>query len=499
MDAGERHSRFWWAAVGAATLAALGLRIAAARGGLWTDEAWSVIYAARAGDAAGVFLRINHDNNHHLYSLWLQAIGTHASPMLARLPSIVAGTLCVPLASLTVGRRSAWAGIIAALLFAVSPTMVNFGSEARGYSLMLFAALGFLWFAAEAVENREKPGTAWWLAVIALLGMLSHMTMAAPVALIALWTYLERRRADGPGTALRETAHLMGPAFAATAGVVLFVFAAAAASPTGMQLGGYVPFDWRNFWIALNAMTGWTAGLTFIRDWVAPLFLGGAALWVGLRPPRWLGSRARLYAILILGVPLGAALVQSGNSGFARYYLTSAVGLLLLGAEWIGRGLGRKGAVRAAAAALLAVLTFSSLWRDWQLVELQRGRSDGIVAAMAQRSPNGARVALEPKRLEGALTVASIEAGYPARIAKGCAPADYVLAAQRRWERTPATIKHCGISMRAVGSSVTSTLTGEAWVLYGAENLQTAGPPVSGRPPAASDRRISGRAGVAQG
>ena len=132
----------WWAAVGAATLAGLALRIAAAQGGLWTDEAWSVIYAAQARDAVGVFLRINHDNNHHLYSLWLQAIGSDASPLVARLPAILAGTLCVPMAALVVARRSAWAGVVAAILFAVSPTMVNFGSEARGYSLMLLATLG---------------------------------------------------------------------------------------------------------------------------------------------------------------------------------------------------------------------------------------------------------------------------------------------------------------------------------------------------------------------
>ena len=112
MDAEERQSRLWWVAVGAATLAGLALRLAAAQGGLWTDEAWSVIYAAQARDAVGVFLRINHDNNHHLYSLWLQAIGSDASPMLvARLPAILAGTLCVPMAALVVARRSAWAGV----------------------------------------------------------------------------------------------------------------------------------------------------------------------------------------------------------------------------------------------------------------------------------------------------------------------------------------------------------------------------------------------------
>src|SRR4051812_18104619 len=211
MTAVDRHDRRWWWVVGAATLAGLALRIAAAQGGLWTDEAWSVIYAARARDAVGVFLRINHDNNHHLYSLWLQAIGIDAPPLLMRLPAIVAGTLCIPMAALAVARRSEWAGLVAAILFAVSPTMVNFGSEARGYSLMLLAALMFLWLAAEAVEAREKPGTPWCLALIAALGMLSHMTMAAPVGMIGLWVYLERRAASGPAQAMRNTARLMAP------------------------------------------------------------------------------------------------------------------------------------------------------------------------------------------------------------------------------------------------------------------------------------------------
>src|SRR4029079_12960039 len=204
MEAAERQSRMRWAVVGAATLAGLALRIAAARGGLWTDAACSLIYAAQARDVVGVFLRINHDNNHHLYSLWLQAIGINASPLLARLPAIVAGTLCVPLAALVVAKRSSWGGPVAAILFAVSPTLVNFGSEARGYSLMLLAALGFLWFAAEAVVGQERRGTPWWLALVATVGMLSQMTMAAPVGLIVLWVYLERRSAIGPPAAMRD-------------------------------------------------------------------------------------------------------------------------------------------------------------------------------------------------------------------------------------------------------------------------------------------------------
>src|SRR5690348_3608371 len=121
MDQSKTRQTWWWAAVGVIALAGLAVRFIAAHGGFWTDEAWSVIYAAQARDAAGVFLRINHDNNHPLVSLWLQAIGPDAPPLLARAPSILAGTLSIVAAAVLAGRRSRAAGIVAALLFAVAP------------------------------------------------------------------------------------------------------------------------------------------------------------------------------------------------------------------------------------------------------------------------------------------------------------------------------------------------------------------------------------------
>src|ERR1041385_197251 len=105
MVAENRQQLWWWGAVIAIALAGLALRLVAAHGALWTDEAWSVIYAAQARDPIGVFLRINHDNNHHLYSLWLQAIGPRASPLLARAPAIIAGSLAITVAALLVARR----------------------------------------------------------------------------------------------------------------------------------------------------------------------------------------------------------------------------------------------------------------------------------------------------------------------------------------------------------------------------------------------------------
>ena len=494
-----RERLWWWTMVAAIALAGLVLRIAAARGGLWTDEAWSVIYAAQARDPLGVFLRINHDNNHHLYSLWLQAIGPGAAPMLARAPAIAAGSLCIVVAALLVGRRSSVAGLIAALLFAVSPILVALGSEARGYAMMLLAALFMLLLVSDAVDGRPVRGARWWLAGLALFGMFSHLTMAAPVAIGTLWFYLERRAVDEPAAAIPATLRLMGPALVAAAGAVAFVFLAALASATGMRVGGYEPFSAGHYAAALEDLSLWSVGLGSPWAWLLPAALGAAALVIARRKPQWLGSRATLYALLILAVPLGLGLVRLGNTSFARYYLASAVGLLLFMADWIGRGLSGRPAARAAAAILIATFLGVSLYRDSILIALDRGRPAAALADIAEASPAGASIAFAEPRLKAVVAVAAERTGYAARFAGGCAPADFLLAAQRRWTITPARVERCGVRMDAVDSTITTPLTGDSWVLYRAKPLQTLKAADSGRAPAAGNRRISGRAGVAQG
>lgn len=476
MEAGQQRQQLgWWGVVCALALAGLALRMAAAQGGLWTDEAWSVIYAAQARDAAGVFLRINHDNNHHLYSLWLQAIGPAASPLLARAPAIAAGTMTIVVAALFAARRSSTAGLVAALVFAVAPTLVVFGSEARGYAMMLLASVLMLVMVGDAVDGRPAAGACGWLALLAVLGMFSHLTMAAPVGVAALWFYLERRTVLEPRAALSDTARLMGPALIATAGVVGFVFTAAILSPTGMRLGGYEPFSAPHFAHALNDLALWSVGLGGSWPWLVPLLLGAGALAIAVARPAWLGPRARLYALLILAVPVGAGLLRAGNTSFARYYLASALGLLLLISDWIARGLDGRRAVRACAAAVLVALLGVSLYRDSALISVDRGRPAAPLADIAALSPAGARIAFTQPRLKGVVAVAAEEAGYPARFAGGCDPADFLLAAQLRWSPPPpSTTLRCGVEMVAIDSSVTIPITGDSWVLYAPQELANA-------------------------
>jgi hypothetical protein len=305
--------------------------------------------------------------------------------------------------------------------------------------------------------------------------MLSHMTMAAPVALMTLWIYFERRREVGANEALRSTLRLMGLALVTTFAVAAFVFAAAAASPTGMRLGGYVPFDWTGFAGALDALVQSTIGVSAPVPWLGPIVIGAAALAIAIRPPEWLGERGRLYAILILGVPLGVALLHPGNSNFPRYYLCSALGLALLVGLGIGRGLSERGALRIVAATALAVMVLSSLMQDLRLIEAQRGHPDRPIFLMATLAPAGARVALDRPRFEGIVSVAAERAGYPAKIVDGCAPAEFFLSATTVAPPPPRIVR-CGLRMRAIASASGTALTGDRWTLYRLEACNARGP-----------------------
>src|SRR5437762_200609 len=83
-------------------------------------------------------------------------------------------------AAVLVGDKSRAAGLVAALFFAICPALVTLGSEARGYALMLLAVLTMLLMVTRALERQWSTTTPWWLAFVAALGMLSHLTMAAP-------------------------------------------------------------------------------------------------------------------------------------------------------------------------------------------------------------------------------------------------------------------------------------------------------------------------------
>jgi hypothetical protein len=171
--------------------------------------------------------------------------------------------------------------------------------------------------------------------------------------------------------------------------------------------------------------------------------------------------------LLILSVPVGAGLVHAGNTNFARYYLATTLGLLLLISDAAAAAIAARPAVRLGALLLGGALVASSLYRDALLIAVERGRPAAPVADMAALSPSGARIAFRQPRLKGVVAVAAEETGYAARFAGGCDHADFLLEVQLRWSPPlPTTTTRCGVPMVAIDSAVSIPITGDSWVLY---------------------------------
>ncbi len=386
----DRRLLLWLVAI---ALLGLVLRIAAAKGDYWLDEAWSAVFARDAATPGRVFFAINHDNNHFLNTLWLQLVGWGALPVIGRALSIVSGTAGVLVAGLIGARRGRRAATVTALLFAVSPILVTYGSEARGYAPMLLALLTSIW-----IVDRELNGTAVrhgaiWLGLAALVGMLAHVSMLFGIAALSFWVAAQSWRQSGPRPAALATLRLMGRAILAAAAVLLLIAVSANAVPDGFRMGIRTSFGWAPFIDALAYMIAFTIGWPFkVGFWLLPVLLVPAVMAIR--------GRALFYFIAILGLPIAVAILQPDNAAFPRYYLLSAVALLLLLADLLA---GR----RRAAWLPLALLVGGSLIVDVRIVMGGRGWTGVAAGMLAVQSPKGARVLVDDARDSAVLEAAA--------------------------------------------------------------------------------------------
>ena len=163
------------------------VRVFAARNDLWFDEVWTLqLLRERVHSVGDVFTNVKHSNNHHLCSLWMSLVGQNASSLVYRLPSVLASIGTIVLAGLIGLRRSRLEGSIAVILTSWSYLLIHFGTEARGYSLVIFFAL-LAWYALQQFD--EKRSWAWtvvfWSAVV--LGFLAHLEFAICFAGLVAW------------------------------------------------------------------------------------------------------------------------------------------------------------------------------------------------------------------------------------------------------------------------------------------------------------------------
>ena len=465
-----------WTLFGIIVVCGLVLRMMAATGGLWIDEAWSAVFAHEASPFLGVFSSIHHDNNHHLNTLWLQLVGVSAPPIVMRGLSIIAGTASIFVAARIGLRRGVATALVSAILFAATPILVLYGSEARGYAPMLLAALLAITWIDDWLQDPHSAPPADRLAIVAGIGTVAHLMMAPALALLGGWVWLVRLPKQGFAGATRDTARLFAPAGIVSGAILITLIGSAYVVAGGMTVGSHTPYNGALFVHAMGELAGLTTGIGGFGT-VSSFALALAALVImlvtlcGAAP---LGHRAWLYMLLIFAMPLAVLLIQPGNTQFSRYYLLVALGLLLFASERIGASLTAPGLRRWLGTGILLIWTLGSLFQCAQLIENQRGHAERSVATMAALTPRKARIAIDNPRARAVLEVAAAQLGYALTILSGpCDKADYWFLERERGIGAFAHVQRCGDGWQLIAHADAIGPSGQSWSLYAPQSLQS--------------------------
>ncbi len=283
--------RAFLVALAVIVVAAVPPRLARMEFSFWGDEAWAyndLLHGSYTlkDDGSLSFTRYPWQrtafydkglNNHYLFSLasrasdaiWRSATGARPhefSEFAVRVPPLIAGLLSIVGIALLLRRMGfASAGLVAAVLMAAHPWHIRYGSEARGYTMLIAALV----FAVLALVNALESGRwRWWLAFMVSQFVALYTWKAAihPVLVLNVLAgiiIVKQRGLRGDGfTQLGR----WGVANMLT--LMLFIPLFAPAIPqirrrlgTSVELHGEMDGAWfRGFWSEANAAMEWAPG-----------------------------------------------------------------------------------------------------------------------------------------------------------------------------------------------------------------------------------------------
>lgn len=350
----------------AAALATLAcaLRAWAAGGDLWLDEVWSIQLAEQIAAPWEIATRLRSDNNHMLNTAYVAWLGGDRPLLHYRLMSIVAGTLSVVVAGGIAAERGPIAQRTAMFLTGTSLLMVHYGSEARGYALVMLLALA-AYGCLRRFLLRQQARWAIAFACCAALGFLAHPTF--------LYFYL------ATGYASVTTLPVIGRRWPETVKPMLILHGL----PLGTLLVLYL-VNFRHF--ELGGGPGYQ--LASVLAQTGSLAVGGPALGAGaivgalvlvaaVTGSLWVlwrqGDQQWTTLALCVSLPLVAAVATHAPFLFVRYFLIAVVFAQLLcafGLAWLYRQ-GRAG--RFAFCVLLALFATANLSHLGNLFQARRG------------------------------------------------------------------------------------------------------------------------------
>ena len=186
-----------WLTIAGLTLLAAALRIPFLAQPMRYDEA--LTFNEFASRALYYGLSFYPDPNNHLLNTLLMhgaAATLGNQPWVLRLPAFVAGVLLAPATCALAGAlepSAARVGVLAGVLVAVSSYLVEYSTNARGYTLQALAFVVMLTLVLLAVR-RGSPGALLLAALVAALGAYAVPTMLYGVAIAGVWLLLRMRR-----------------------------------------------------------------------------------------------------------------------------------------------------------------------------------------------------------------------------------------------------------------------------------------------------------------
>jgi uncharacterized membrane protein len=359
----SRHAALLALAV--VTLVGLVLRLIVTRG-IWLDEAISIHEAHLP--FRDMMESLQFSDRHpplHYIVLWLTVRALGDSEFAVRLPSLIAGTLVIPVLYL-LGRElyDRRTGLVAAAFGAVSPLLVWYSQEARMYAFVtLFGLLAVLTQLWAIRRGRPVDWAAYILATSALLW--SHyfgLLLIVAQQFIFAGVLIHRRR-NGESVRPLAIGFAYSGAVLALQLVVLGTFAAEQFRSTGAsQALGAQPsgrYDSLSFY-AVVANMAWALwgyhpdNITELLGAMWPLLLLFSLLLLGRG-----GSRQTVILAIAAAVPLVVLLAAAelDRQLFeVRYFIVVLPLLLVLGARLVTGWLRRPAAQYAVAGAIIITM-----------------------------------------------------------------------------------------------------------------------------------------------
>jgi hypothetical protein len=353
----------------------------------WLDEAWSYLMVQElATTPADILTKLHTDNNHPLNSLAIYLLGNDVDWPVYRLPSWIAGVVCIPLAYAVMRRFGETHALYAMVLVAFSYPLIVYSTEARGYGMLLCNLL-------LAVESaRRWLATREWLAcgvfwVAAILGVLSHLTFVHAYLAILVYSVHELRR---------QSARVFDVLIDFTkchAVPLLFLAALYWIFIRHVKIGGSAPTGLINALIeaitmALGGPKSGPFALLYVVGFLVLLFLGLHRMKIQSE------GRHLLFVCGIVLVPLPLVTLRlflhpESTSIFSRYFLTSVMLFLLLTGFLLGDLHERGRRAKITSGAVLALILSGNIVQTARFTEMGRGQYLQALRYMMSESPDG--------------------------------------------------------------------------------------------------------------